>query len=76
MAPKYKLGQLVKIVDVRDEKGLPKYPELQKWIGKVGKVVTIYSLIRSKNRYIYNIRVLEIENVVEIFDDDAITEEE
>jgi len=73
MTPKYNIGQSVKIVDVRDKKGLPKYPELKRWVGKVGKVISTYSLVRSKNRFIYNVRIPGIEMWIEVGGDDALT---
>ncbi len=62
MGPRYAKGQTVVIVPAINGKGRPKYPDTEKYIGKLGVVVEYYRLgfdtaNNPRDYYVYRIRL-------------------
>ena len=63
MGPRYARGQKVVIVPAINGKGGPKYPDTEKYIGKLGVVVNYYQIGFDKannprDYYVYKIRLV------------------
>jgi hypothetical protein len=59
---KYTEGQRVKIIGVRNQRKVSKYPELEKYISKIGIVTDGYWISNKppnilRNQYIYKVRI-------------------
>jgi len=83
MTQKYRVGQKIKIIEVKSEYGHPKYPEIQDYVNETGIILDFIASMQGiegttlegkeyAQQYLYNIRIDRDGTILEAVTEDAL----